>query len=337
MKFSIYASVLAFGLLLCPARTSRCDITLPAPPRTTGPSRLAVPGHLTERTVFERTLPRIAANRGPAAAMQRVVTDPLQRSRAIGYLAEEDFVLRNPAWTKVAKPNAPQNDVFTFVRGRFQGGQLKIHASGDAAQYMRDMLKDHRAEHFLVPDDHYPAVRRGIEKRIGLLNRSGDVKAAAEWNRHLRRLKPLGRSYKQLEVSVISHAGKVVRAGKVVPKAQAVLGAGGYFAIALAVEGGVVIYRSATGELTSTQADLAAREGVVKAGTVGLVTGGAILAGANPLGITVIVVGTVTYFIVDYAVATARSNYWTSPMTVAEIESLMPPGWRLQDPLARPK
>jgi hypothetical protein len=52
-------------------------------------------------------------------------------------------------------------------------------------------------------------------------------------------------------------------------------------------------------------------------------------------GITVIVVGTVTYFIVDYAVGTAQPHYWTSPMTVAEIESLMPPGWRLQDPLAR--
>jgi hypothetical protein len=45
---------------------------------------------------------------------------------------------------------------------------------------------------------------------------------------------------------------------------------------------------------------------------VSLVTGGAILAGANPVGITVIVVGTVTYFIVDYAVANARSNYGPS-------------------------
>ena len=321
----------AISVMMIPAPEARCDVALPAPPRTTAPARQAVPGYLAERTVYERTLPRFVADRGPAPTMRRVVADPLQRSRAVGYLAEEDYLARNPAWSKVRKANAPQNDVFTFVQGRFHGGQIKTHASGAPHLYMRDMLKDHLAEHFLVPDDHYPAVRRSIEERIGLMRQRGNAKGAAQWQRQLQRLKPLGRSYRQLETSLVSQAGKVIHRGRY----AAGYGAAAYFMVALAVEGGVVIYRSMSGELTGAQVNLAAGEGFVKASAAGLATGGAILAGANPIGITVLVIGGVTYFIVDLAVSHARPNYWTSPMTVAEIQAAMPPGWRLQDPLAR--
>lgn len=312
-------------LILTPSGAKAYTASL-LPPRSTGPATGPVTRQLVDDVVHRQALPKVSTLQGRPEAMGRVLRDPVQRGKAIGLAAEADFVDRNPAWRQVASRNAPQNDVFTFLKGKFQGGQIKTHASGKPSAYMMDMLKDNRAEHFLVPDDHYGSVRKEIERRIELMRQRGNLRGVARWERQLKRLKPLGRTYAELEKSVVG------RAGQVVGRARAIRAGSASAAIVLLVDGGVIVYRNVNGELTPDQTGLAAGEAAVKAGSVGLAAGGAILAGANPIGITVVVVGGVTYFVVDYAIDKTRPNYWSSPLTTAEIETLMPPGWRLDDP-----
>jgi len=112
----------------------------------------------------------------------------------------------------------------------------------------------------------------------------------------------------------------------------ALKGAGGAVAIVLAVDGSVICYRCAKGELTPLQTQQAAAETVAKAGAVGAATYVAVVLGANPVGFTVIVVGGVVYLIADYAIDELRPSYTTTPLTVAQLDELMPPGWRREMP-----
>jgi hypothetical protein len=223
-----------------------------------------------------------------------------------------------------AAANAPENDVWRLQFGKLEGGQIKAHSDANPARYMRDMLKDTKAEYFIVPDDHVAPLRQGIQQRITAASAAGDGREAMAWQRELARVQPLGRTYAELETAVTRSAQATVRC-------CAVETAGGTAMIALSVDGVVLGYRCAHGKLTPSQAQEGATEAIAKAGAVGVVTAAAIMAGANPVGITVIVVGGVVYLVAEYAIEELRPSYTSTPLTAAQIDRAMPVGWQRDD------
>jgi hypothetical protein len=136
---------------------------------------------LASETIKMRTLVNLWQQQGDLAAMRRILADPIKRAHAVGHFAEEDFVVGNPAWRKTAAANAPENDVWRWIRGRLKGGQIKTHANGDPAEYMRDMFKDTKAEHFFVPDDHMQPLVQKIQQQISKAETGGNERVAEIW------------------------------------------------------------------------------------------------------------------------------------------------------------
>jgi hypothetical protein len=279
----------------------------------------ADPG-LASYTIRTRTLINLWQRDGDLVAMRRILADHIKRAHAVGHFAEDDFIVNNPTWRKTAAANAPENDVWRWARGRLEGGQIKTHASGEPAEYMRDMFKDTKAENFFVPDDHLGALVWKIQQQIGRAEASGNHRVVEIWRQQLARVKPLGRTYAELESIVTRSAQGVVRC-------SALEGAGGTAAIVVVVDGAVICCRCADGELTPLQIQESGTEAVAKAGAVSLATYGVLILGANPVGITVIVVGGVVYVLADYAIGELRPSYTSSPMTSAQIDETMPVGW----------
>src|SRR4051812_10132233 len=62
---------------------------------------------LASDSIRDRTLPRIWGEDGELTVMRRVLADPAKRAHAVGHLAEEDFVTREPGWRKTRAANAP--------------------------------------------------------------------------------------------------------------------------------------------------------------------------------------------------------------------------------------
>jgi hypothetical protein len=118
-----------------------------------------------------------------------------------GYMAEATFLESHPEWGYVGKPNAAQNDVYRLVwkNGRAvpETGQIKYHGSGNPSQYARDMVKDHRAHRFLIPDDHVEATRVYL-------------KSAGRW-RDANRVQPIGATSVQIRSDVTKTAQYVAR------------------------------------------------------------------------------------------------------------------------------
>jgi hypothetical protein len=278
--------------------------------------------------VLERTLPRLAEREGEAAAWTRVLNDVPTRAHSIGLLAENDFVERHPEWRLTRNSNAPQNDVWTWANGSLEGGQLKTHVPGRESQYARDMLKDDKADQFLVPDDQYAAVRQRIQDRIKVMEQQGDQAGVELWEQQLKRLKRLGRNYAELDRAVVQGARAGLRSARVISAARAGVAGG---AIIVIVDGGSVVYRSLTGELTPSETHARLVEVGAKAGAVTMATGAVVLLGANPIGLTVIVVGGVAYLVADFAIDELRENWASTPLTAGQINALMPRGWALAD------
>jgi len=280
---------------------------------------------LASDTIRYRTLPKLWDRQGELRVARRLLGDPVKRSHAVGHLAEDDLVARDPVWRKTAAANAPENDVWRWARGRLEGGQIKTHASGNAAAYLRDMLRDGKAEGFFVPDDHMGPLMQRIGQQVGKADGQGSEDAGAIWRAQLARVRPLGRTYGELERGVMASARRSVRR-------CALRGAGGTAAAVLAVDGVAIWYRCAEGELTPLQSQDAIAEALAKAGLVGGGTYVVVLLGANPMGLTVIVVGAVVYLVADYGFDELRPALTSSPLTHAQVEQVMPVGWRAQGP-----
>lgn len=269
--------------------------------------------HLARDAILKRALPR----HGELQAMRKVLVDPLQRSRATGYLAENSFVQDHPGWKLVTKPNAPQNDVYRWINGRLEGGQIKAFSSGDPKRYYRAMLKDHRAGQFLVPDDHVAALRQSISEHIAQMEQRGQFAKAEELRGQLKRVQPLDRTYGELQQAIKDVPKSWIRRAAV--KTGIATGA-----IVFVVDGGTVIYQSCQGQLTPDETERKLVEAGGKAVAVGTATTLAVIAGANPVGITVFVVAGVTYIVVDYTLDQFDAHYASTPMTVRELVVFMP-------------
>lgn len=127
--------------------------------------------------------------------------DPVKRSHVKGILAEALYLEKNPEWGYSRSPNAPQVDVYRWLpeRRRPLGAQIKTHATADPTIYARDMVSDHKASLFLVPDDHVQPVRDHWRRQVATFRDQGAVAAAADAERQLSRVRGLGFSSKDLD------------------------------------------------------------------------------------------------------------------------------------------
>jgi hypothetical protein len=127
---------------------------------------------------------------------------PLKRAHIKGMLAEALYLQRNPEWEYVKSPTAPQVDVFKRVPGgRPIGAQIKTHMSPDPMVYAREMLEDHRAARFLVPDDHVDRLSDLWRERIRQKAAAGAVEDAAAAQKQLNRIGRLGFTSGELDDS----------------------------------------------------------------------------------------------------------------------------------------
>jgi hypothetical protein len=302
--------------------------------RVRGPAQVSAPAPAAP--AVDRVLANEAVRRAPAPgnALDRarsVLDDARPRGAAIGNLAEQQFLRDNPNWRLVSNPIAPQNDVYRWVNGQLEGGQIKTHHPGRTGQYARDMLKDNRAERFFIPDDHVDAVRRDIERHIereqqraARQRQLGNHARAARhegkvgtWQRNLNRVAPMGRTYAELESAVTRAAKGFCRRAA---GGTGLLGGGAV----IILDGGIVLYRAANGELTPQERQSSLVGTGIKAGAVGTAVGCAVLLGANPIGLPVIVIGGVAYFIADYGVSQMQEHSRSTPMTADQIRQLLP-------------
>jgi hypothetical protein len=249
----------------------------------------------------------------------QLVSDAYKQSGERGASASEDR--QQDGLGKVV------DETLRFFGKTLEGKRVRGHADGDPVAYLRDMLIDKVAREFLVPDDHVDGVRREIQRNISESERSGDDDAVSMWIDQLKKLKPLGKDFKVLEMVASGSAANAWRMSRVPRHGK---GAALYVA---AIDGGMVVYRAMSGKITPKQAKIQGAEVGVKAMAVGGATSVAVMLGSNPAGVTVMVVGGVTYVVIDYAISKVRPRYYSKPLSVDEIHAMMPTGWHWDDPM----
>jgi hypothetical protein len=249
-----------------------------------------------------------------------------------GRIAEEDWLRRNAGegWKKVRNPNAPQNDAFRFTNGQLEGAQIKVHSNW--RHYLRSMQNDHKAERFILPDDHFEFVYKEFEgRRIGAL-RGGLTEKAAAYERQIQRLTKLGRRFAELDGAIevtARHYGRIATALRVAGKAAPFVG------IALALlDGGITVYEVAAGKAEVDE--LVARLGkLLVGGAASWVVGDVAMATALAAGATgavpvavAILVGTATYLVIDWCIDLTKDSLRVGYLTVDDVKRVWPKGAR---------
>jgi len=275
------------------------------------------------------TFPNLAAQLNSADLLQRAVADPSMRGNLRGRLAEAIFAKNHSSegWRPVASKTAPQNDFWRKLpNGRLEGAQIKVHA--DINDYFRSMMKDNKAEKFVVPDDHYESLKKVYEiRRQGAL-KGGDISKAGYYAHQSSRLMKLGRSFGELEGAVVGTAKHYRAISVVLQQAGKSLSFVG-IAVAL-VEGTIATVEFAKGKSdVSTYITKVAKIGIGSASGwyVGMTaaemaaTAGA--SGMMPIAVA-IVVGGVTYLVVDWAIDQTAKYLATAKLSDSQLKSIWP-------------
>lgn len=279
----------------------------------------------------ERTFPNLATQLESAELLERAAADPSVRGNLRGRLAEEIFerAQASEGWRRVANPNATQND---FWNAKLQqGAQIKVHA--DIDDYHRSMRKDHLAERFVVPDDHFEILKRNLsERREGAL-RGGNSAKAEEYARQEQRLTKLGRTFRELDDSITTahrHFRQVAVAMKQVGIASSFIAA-----TAMIVEGGIAIYQFSQGkkdaEAFAVQVGKIGITGAIAWQVGPLAAKAAMAAGASGLGPVAvgIVVAGATVLVVDWAFDASAESLSIATLSAAERDRL----WQVGSPI----
>ncbi len=276
----------------------------------------------------EQTFPNLSSQLSNADLLKRAVDDPSMRGNLRGRLAEELFKKNFAAqgWEPVRSAIAPQNDFKRWSNGRLEGAQVKVHAN--TGDYFRSMVVDHKAEWFVVPDDHYDILKREYAiRREGAL-RGGDQVKAESYARESNRLRKLGYTFNQLEGAV---TGSAKHYRSIAMAMQQAGKAASFVAITLGViEGGIATYEFANGRtdvvsyvgkiakvgvggITSWYVGMSAAELAIKAGA----------AGQAPVAIA-IVVGAATYLVVDWAIDGTAKSMSVAKLTDGQLRTIWP-------------
>lgn len=162
-----------------------------------------------------RKMPRkIGTSKAKAheSIIRNSLRDPVKRSHMRGILAEALYLERNPAWGYVKSPTASQCDVYTWGVGRkFICSQIKTHASGNPLTYAKDMIDDHKARHFVVPDDHVDALKQHWRNEVKKYELAGQRIEAANAQRQLYRIRGLGYTAQGLDDKLSTAAKYALR------------------------------------------------------------------------------------------------------------------------------
>ena len=172
-------------------------------------ARPALPGlrpvevELLEDALRRKHPKRIGASseRARESIVRNALRDPVKRAHIKGVLAEALFLEQNPEWGYVRSPTAQQVDVYRWLpdRTRPLGAQIKTHSSADPLVYARDMVTDHKADIFLVPDDHVERLREHWRGQAQRHRAEGRIGAAVEAERQLTRVRSVGFTAKELD------------------------------------------------------------------------------------------------------------------------------------------
>lgn len=157
---------------------------------------------LLKRTLEQRYRRSLAATPNGIArrAVPKIFRDGPSFARARGIYAELRYAQNNPFIGKVYKANAEHHDL--YLRPRWQrppfGIQVKTHGNANPQQYASDMVKDHRARWFVIPDDHVEGVQKYWREQGAKFQAQGNTQKATDAYKAANRVKPLGATSEQL-------------------------------------------------------------------------------------------------------------------------------------------
>lgn len=315
-----------------PLRTSLLrEAAAPAPPRrSAGAFRVGVISADPIDTAqvvatMRKTFPNVTAELRDDKFLSRALENPSMRGQLRGRIAESDWINRNAehGWKPVKSPIASQNDAVRFVNGKPEGAQVKVYSNWK--KYIPEMMnKDTKAEYFVLPDDHYVLVHVELEsRRLGAL-RGGLFEKALDYAKEQKRLTKLGRTFGEFD-GAIESATLATKALRLAGETAAFVG------IALSVlDGGIAVYEYGTGKLESNELLAHLSKTVVGGGSAwiagDLAAGAAVAAGAagTAPAVIAIVVGAVTYYVVEMGVDFIATHEKSAHLNLADIDRILP-------------
>lgn len=287
-------------------------------------NNLPIRRRIVSQTKLE-SFPRLSQTLTTSDLNNRIGSVPQLKGRLRGLVAERDFLKRNPSYRPISSRTASQFDVYRWDNGKFVGGQIKVLSGNTPAarhgKYLRAMKQDYMAPEFFVPKDHYTDLRRTFAIQTEKHLSRGNMARAAELERHAGRLRPLNRSFGQIDRAVsrslsrtlpVQAAGRI--AGPLVP---------------LVIDTAPIVADRAKNRIDNDEAIERLGEAGVRAAGVGAGYAICLAAGATPVGMVTVGVGFAAYWVTDQAIDTVRPMYHSSPMMSPEIENMMPNSWSL--------
>ncbi|MDP3087081.1 MAG: hypothetical protein Q8M99_02645 [Methylotenera sp.] len=327
VNFLVFVVLLASSLLAQSGETKLSRSTLPELYPTS-----VINDPIREARILslaKTTFPNLASQLNSADLLKRAVHDPSMRGNLRGRLAEEIFDknFSSNGWKHVASKTAPQNDFWRKLPdGTLEGAQVKVHA--DVNDYIRSMIKDNKAEKFVVPDDHYTTLKKEYEtRRLGAL-RGGNVEKAGGYALQSSRLMKLGRNFNELERAVVTSAEHyraitvaLQQAGKSLSFVGITVGV---------IEGSIATVEFAKGKTdVSTYITKIAKMGVggVSSWYVGM-TAAEMAASAGAVGLVpvavAILVGGATYLVVDWGIDQTAKSLSFAKLTDGQLKMIWP-------------
>ncbi len=267
----------------------------------------------------QRHFPRVSREQGMTPTVQRqVFGKPSQQ--ALGRYAEDFIVEGGDGWQPVKKPNAPQNDLWRHRNGKLEGMQVKLHKNYSYTTYLKDMQRDHLAEHFAVADDHVDTLKRDLLAKAKSLRTEGIIDEAVELERQAARVVKIGATHADLEKKFVMAS---VRGLCTSAAATAAVATGAAIVVDLAMLG----LEASGGMLSGTEIEDRIVEATMKAGATGAITAVAIFCGASPVGWAVVVGGTAAYIATDVAITAVKAAVQTPAVSADAIPYILS-GWR---------
>lgn len=273
----------------------------------------------TELQTLQRYFPNLTKTEGMTPTIRKALFE--SNPRLLGVYAEEVIAANGKGWKTVKKPNAPQNDLYRFKNGAFEGAQVKLHGKYDFSTYMNDMKVDNKAERFMVASDHVSGLRRDLLAKAKLARNSGLLDEAVRLERDATRVTSLGATAAQLEARLMR--GLALALGSTAA-ASAVMAAGG----AIVIDVALISYDAMTEGLTVSELEVRLIDASIKAAASGSAVAIAIVVfGANPVGLTVMIVGGSAYIITDVAIQVIRSNFMVASASPEAMPYILS-GWK---------
>ncbi len=178
--------------------------------------------------------------------IQRLYRHQPGRNVLNGAMAEALYFDKNPEYSYVRRSNAPQHDGYRRRLGLPpENVQIKFHKNGSPAEYARDMVRDHRAHRFAVPDDHVAPLKDYLRRLAQKRDAANDAIGTKTAWRNFGRVKPIGAS-----------SAEILSATRSAPQQARLERYGGYTSLgaAIALSIGPTVWDAANGSIRANTA-----------------------------------------------------------------------------------